>query len=187
MYTAAHRFWVLTLEGHRVVQPGEQHEPLIFMPRKMWDALRALLEPFVVPMSFPQTTTHAIVFSIRSVQSRETGKRVCHVPLRNDYAAFPPLDASPHPAALLKVLGARVDRVQGRRLSFAPMGYETPFHRMHDQCGLLWLRAADDGGMSARCNVVAGYIAVSVYPLVDAKCGITVKMFNLICLVIEVF
>lgn len=59
-------------------------------------------------------------------------KKICHVPLRNDDAAFPPLDTSPHPAALLEVLGARVDRVQGRRLSFAPVGYETPFHRMHD-------------------------------------------------------
>jgi len=39
--------------------------------------------------------------------------------------------------------------------------------------------------MSVRCNVVAGYIAVSVYPLVDVKCGITVKLLNLICLVIE--
>src|SRR6266566_7333790 len=47
---------VLTLEVHRLVQPGEQHEPLIFMPRKMWCALRALLEPFVVPMRSPQTT-----------------------------------------------------------------------------------------------------------------------------------
>ena len=37
--------------------------------------------------------------------------------------------------------------------------------------------------MSARCNVVAGYIAVSVHPLVDVKCGITVKLLNLICLV----
>lgn len=45
------------------------------------------------------------------------------------------------------------------------------------------MRAADDGGMSARCNVVAGYIAVSVHPLVDVKCGITVKLLNLICLV----
>jgi len=41
--------------------------------------------------------------------------------------------------------------------------------------------------MSAWCNVVAGYIAVSVYPLVDAKCGITVELLNLICLFIEGF
>jgi hypothetical protein len=41
--------------------------------------------------------------------------------------------------------------------------------------------------MSARCNVVAGYIAVSVYPLVDVKCGITVELLNLICLAIEGF
>jgi len=112
---------------------------------------------------------------------------VCHVPLRNDDAAFPTLDASPHPSALLEVLGARVDRVQGGRLGFAPVGYEAPFHRMHDQCRLLRLRATDDGGMSAWCNVVAGYIAVSVYPLVDAKCGITVELLNLICLFIEGF
>lgn len=67
------------------------------------------------------------------------------------------------------------------------MGYETPFHRMHYQCGLPWLGTADDRGMSAWCNVVAGYIAVSVYPLVDAKCRITIEMLNLICLVIEGF
>jgi hypothetical protein len=54
---------VLTLEGHRVVQPGEQHEPLIFMPRKMRDAGRALLEPFVVPISYPQMTIYAVLFS----------------------------------------------------------------------------------------------------------------------------
>jgi hypothetical protein len=39
--------------------------------------------------------------------------------------------------------------------------------------------------MGTRCNVVAGYIAVSVYPLVDAKCRITVELLNLVCLVIE--
>ena len=112
---------------------------------------------------------------------------MCHVPLRNDDAAFPPLDASPHPAALLEVLGARVDRVQGGRLGFAPVGYKTPFHRMHDQCGLLRLGATDDGGMRARCDVVAGYIAVSVYPLIDVKCRITVELLNLVCLGIGEF
>ena len=49
-----HGCLVLTLEGHRVVQPGKQHEPLIFMTGKMWGTLRALLEPFVVPMSSPR-------------------------------------------------------------------------------------------------------------------------------------
>ena len=48
------------------------------------------------------------------------------------------------------------------------------------------MRATDDGGMGARCNVVAGYIAVSVYPLVDVKRGITVELLNLICLAIEI-
>lgn len=67
------------------------------------------------------------------------------------------------------------------------MGYETPSHRMHDQCRLLRLRAADDGSIGARCDVVAGYIAVSVYPLVDAKFRITIELLNLVCLVIEVF
>ena len=57
---------------------------------------------------------------------------LCHVPLRNDDAPFPPFYASPHPAALLEVLGARVDGVQIWRLGFAPVWYETPFHRMHD-------------------------------------------------------
>jgi hypothetical protein len=126
---------LLTLESHRVVQPGEQHEPLVFMPRKMWDALRALLEPFVVPMSSAAgdaTNTYRVAFQLSSFHSRRYGQRVCHVPLRNDDAAFPPLDASPHPSALLEVLGARVDRVQGRRLGFAPVGDETPPHRMHD-------------------------------------------------------
>jgi hypothetical protein len=58
---------------------------------------------------------------------------------------------------------------------------------MHDQCRLLRLRATDDGGMSARCNVVAGYIAVSIYPLVDVKCGISVELLDLVCLVIVGF
>ena len=96
---------MLTLEGHRVVQTREQHELLIFMPRKMRDALRALLEPFVVPMSYPQTIIYAVCFNSSSVHSRR------NVPLRKDDAAFPPFDASPHPAALLEVLPARVDRV----------------------------------------------------------------------------
>ena len=41
--------------------------------------------------------------------------------------------------------------------------------------------------MSTGSNVVAGYIAVSVYPLVDVKGGITVELLNLVCLVIEGF
>jgi hypothetical protein len=45
------------------------------------------------------------------------------------------------------------------------------------------LRATNDGGIGARCNIVAGYIAVSIYPLVDAKIGITVELLNLVCLV----
>jgi hypothetical protein len=93
----------------------------------MWGALRALLEPFVVPISAPQTTIYGVVFQLGS---EKWG--VCHVPLRNNDAAFPPLDASPHPSALLEVLGAGVDRVQGGRLGFAPVGYETPSHRVHD-------------------------------------------------------
>ena len=44
------------------------------------------------------------------------------------------------------------------------------------------MRATDDGSMSARCDVVTGHIAVSVDPLVDVKCGITVELLNLVCL-----
>ena len=68
LWFSAHRHHgclVLTLEGHRVVQTREQHEPLIFMPRKMRDALGALLEPFVVPMNCPQTTIYAGLFQLK--------------------------------------------------------------------------------------------------------------------------
>jgi hypothetical protein len=105
--------------------------------------------------------------------------------LRDDDAAFPSLDACPHPTALFEVLGARVDGVQGRRLGLAPVRNEAPSHRVHDECRLLRLGATNDGGMGARRNVVAGYIAVPVHPLVNAKCGITVELFNLVSLVLE--
>jgi hypothetical protein len=53
---------------------------------------------------------------------------------------------------------------------------EAPSHRVHDERRLLWLSATDDGSMSARGNVVAGHMAVSVHPLVDVKCRITVEL-----------
>ena len=109
--------------------------------------------------------------------------RTIYAPLGDNGAAFPPLDASPHPTALFEVLGARVDRVQGRRLGLAPVGNEAPSHRVHDERGLFRLRATDDGGMGARRNVIAGHIAVSVHPLVDVKCGITVELLDFVCLV----
>lgn len=104
-------------------------------------------------------------------------------PLRDNDAAFPSLDAPPHPTALFKVLGARVDRVQGRRLGLAPVGYETPSHRVHDERGLVRLSTANDGGMGARGNVVAGHIAVSVHPVINAKGRITVELLDIVCLV----
>ena len=62
------------------------------------------------------------------------------------------------------------------------MGDEAPSHRVHDERRLPRLRATDDGGMGARRNVVAGYIAVSVHPLVDVKCWITVELLDFVCL-----
>jgi hypothetical protein len=104
--------------------------------------------------------------------------------LRDNDATFPPLDAGPHPTALFEVLGARVDRVQSRRLGLAPVRDKAPPHRVHDKRWLLWLSAANDGGMGARRNVVARHIAVSLHPVVNAKCGITVELLDLVCLVL---
>jgi hypothetical protein len=50
---AAHTTARLTFECRRVIQPGKQHEPSVFMAREMRDALRALLEPLVVPVKSP--------------------------------------------------------------------------------------------------------------------------------------
>jgi len=58
---------------------------------------------------------------------------------------------------------------------------------MHDKSRLRRSRATDDGSICARCNVVARYIAVSVHPPVYAKCGITVELLDVVCLVIEGF
>jgi hypothetical protein len=107
-----------------------------------------------------------------------------HVPLRDDDATFPTLDAAPYPCALLEVLGACVDRVQRRRLGFAPVGDEAPSHRVHDERGFLRLCAADDGCVRARRDVVARHIAVSVHPLIDAESGVAVELFDLVCLLI---
>ena len=105
-------------------------------------------------------------------------------PLRDNDAAFPPLDAPPHPTALFEILGARIDRVQSRRLGLAPVRDEAPPHRVHDERGLLRLSAAYDGGMGARRDVVARHIAVPLHPLVNAKCGIAVELLDLVCLVL---
>ena len=45
--------------------------------------------------------------------------------------------------------------------------------------------ATDDGCMSTWCNVVAGHIAVSVHPLIDAKCRVSIELLNFIRLAIE--
>jgi hypothetical protein len=47
------------------------------------------------------------------------------------------------------------------------------------------LRAADDGCVRARRDVVAGHVAVSVHPLIDAESGIAVELLYLVCLLIE--
>ena len=52
-------------------------------------------------------------------------KQGFHVPSRKD--AFPPLDAFSYPFALLVVPSTCIDRVQGQRLGFTPVGYETHF------------------------------------------------------------
>jgi hypothetical protein len=110
------------------------------------------------------------------------GRARMHAPLRDDDAAFAPLDAAPHPAALLEVLGACVDRVERRRLGLAPVGDEAPSHGVHDERGLLRARAADDGGVCARRDVVPGHVAVSVHPLVDVERGVVVELLDLVCL-----
>ena len=60
---------LLTLQSHRVIQPGEEHEPLVFMPRKVWDALWALLEPFVVPEIQMYERVFFIFFTVDHVYS----------------------------------------------------------------------------------------------------------------------
>ena len=104
--------------------------------------------------------------------------------MRDNDTAFPPLDAPPHPTSLFKVLGARVDRVQSRRLRLAPVRDKAPPHRVHDERGLLRLSAANDGGMGARRDIVARHIAVPLHPLVNAKCGIAMELLDLVCLVL---
>jgi hypothetical protein len=39
--------------------------------------------------------------------------------------------------------------------------------------------------VGTRGDVIAGHIAVSVYPLLDAECGIAVELLDLVCLVRE--
>lgn len=106
-------------------------------------------------------------------------------PLSDDDATFPTLDAGPDPSALLEVLGARVDRVQHRGLGLAPVGDEAPSHGVHDERGFLRSRAADDGCVRARRDVVAGHVAVSVDPLLEAESGVAVELLELVCLLVE--
>jgi hypothetical protein len=107
-----------------------------------------------------------------------------HVPLCDDYTAFPPLKAAPHaPAALLEVLRPRVDGVQIRRLGLAPVGDEAPLHGMHYERGLSWLGATDDRCMCAGSDVVAGHKVISVYPLVYAECRISIELLDLVWLI----
>ena len=162
----------------------------------MRGALRAFLEPFVVPASSHPPgarQTYNVCVNLSRVndhgKKRErNGKRmrerkvVGDAPLHDDDATFPPFDSAPHPAALLEVLGARVNRVQRRRFGLIPVGDESPSHGVHDERGLLRPRATDDGGVRARRNVVPGYMTVSVHPLIDVKCGISVELLDLVCL-----
>jgi hypothetical protein len=104
-----------------------------------------------------------------------------NAPLRDNDAAIPHLDALPHPT---EVLGAHVDHAHGQRLGLAPVGDKAPPHRVHDERGLLWLSAANDGGISGWRNVVARHIAVLLHPLINVKCGITVELLDLVCLVL---
>jgi hypothetical protein len=53
---------------------------------------------------------------------------------------------------------------------------------VHDERGLLRARAADDGGVGARRDVVPGHVAVSVHPLVDVERGVAVELLDLVCL-----
>ena len=78
----------------------------------------------------------------------------------------------------------RVNRVQDGRLGLVPVGNETPFHRVHHEGGPFWPCTANDGCVGTRGDVIAGHIAVSVYPLLDAKRGIAVELL-LVCLVRE--
>ena len=112
---------------------------------------------------------------------RERGRE--GAPLRDDDAAFPPLDAAPHPPALLEVLGARVDRVERRGFGLAPVGDEAPPHGLHDERGLLRSRATDDGRVCARRDVVPRHVAISVHPLIDAERGVAVQLFDFVRLV----
>lgn len=36
--------------------------------------------------------------------------------------------------------------------------------------------------MRARCDVVAGHVAISVHPLIDAECGVAVELLDFVCL-----
>jgi hypothetical protein len=106
-------------------------------------------------------------------------------PLSDYDAAFPSLDAGPHAAAIFKILCSRVDRVQSRRFGLAPVRNETPFHGVHHECRSVRLCAANDGRMGPRGDVVAGDVAVSVYPLFDTKCRVTIELLDLVGLVRE--
>ena len=104
-----------------------------------------------------------------------------NAPLRDNDAAIPHLDALPHPT---EVLGAHVDHAHGERLGLAPVRDKAPPHRVHDERGILRLRAADHGGISGRRNIVPGHISVLLHPLINAKCGIAVELLDLVCLVL---
>ena len=104
-----------------------------------------------------------------------------NAPLRDNDAAIPHLDALPHPT---EVLGAHVDHTHGERLGLAPVRDKAPPHRMHDECGLLRLSAANDRDVSARRNIVPGHIEVLLHPLINAKCVISMELLDLVCLVL---
>lgn len=178
-HTASSIRGTLTVERCRVIQPSKEHKAPILVPRKMRDALCALLEPLVIPAG-PRRECN------KSLEGIEKGVVWAHAPLRDDDAAFTPLDAGPHPPALLEVLCAGVDRVERRGLALAPVRNEAPPHGVHHERGVLRLRAADDGRVRARCDVIAGHVAVSVYPLVYAECGIAgvVELLDIVCLCI---
>lgn len=138
------------------------------MSRKVGDAMRAFLEPFVVPAVF-----FCVVYP--PILAKD-------VPLGDDDAALPSLDAAPHAPALLQVLSPRVDRVKGWGLRLAPVRDEAPPHGVHHQRGRCRLRPTNDGGTGAWCDVVAGRKVVPVHPLVNVKRGIAIELLDLVCL-----
>ena len=146
------------------------------MPRKIWNELRALLEPFVVPAGSRKVGANTYVYV-----TVDRAHWMMNTPLRDNNAAIPHLEALPHPT---EVLSAHIDHAHGERLGLAPVRDKAPPHRVHDECGILRFSAANHGGISGRRNVVAGRVSVLLHPLINAKCGITVYLLDLIRLVL---